>query len=75
MKKLYKSKENIIFLGVLGGVAEYLDADPTAIRLLFLFLVFITGFVPGILFYILAAIVMPDKEGKHRKTVENEVKE
>ncbi|KKG25473.1 PspC domain-containing protein, partial [Methanosarcina sp. 2.H.T.1A.15] len=34
MKKLYRSKKNRIIAGVCGGIGEYLDVDPTLIRLL-----------------------------------------
>lgn len=32
-KRLYKSNDNIMINGVCGGIAEYLDMDPTLIRL------------------------------------------
>ena len=32
-KKLYKSTKNKILAGVCGGIAEYLNLDPTIIRL------------------------------------------
>ncbi|MDD4248763.1 MAG: PspC domain-containing protein, partial [Methanosarcina sp.] len=34
MKKLYRSKKSRIIAGVCGGIGEYLDVDPTLIRLL-----------------------------------------
>lgn len=36
MKKLKKSKERML-CGVCGGIAEYLNADPTIIRVITLF--------------------------------------
>ena len=33
-KRLYRSSTDKIFLGVCGGIGEYLDVDPTIIRLL-----------------------------------------
>jgi phage shock protein C len=57
-KKLYRSRTNRMILGVCGGVAEYFNADPTVIRLLWVLLGLIVGF--GIIFYIAAAIIMPD---------------
>ena len=33
-KKLYKSIENKMICGVCGGIGEYLNIDPTLIRLL-----------------------------------------
>lgn len=58
-KKLYKS-DNRVLAGVLGGVANYLNIDPTVIRILFVIIAFITGFVPCVIFYIIAAMIMPD---------------
>lgn len=56
-KKLIKGEKKIF--GVCSGIANYLDADPTIVRILFIVAVF--GFGMGILAYIVMAIVMPDK--------------
>lgn len=59
-KKLYKS-ENKMICGVLSGFAEYFDVDPTIIRIAYAALsLFTTGF-PGLLLYIICAIVIPQK--------------
>ncbi|MDD6233328.1 PspC domain-containing protein [Frisingicoccus sp.] len=58
MKKLFRSKSNRVICGVCGGIGEYLNVDPTIIRLLALLLGF-TG--SGVLVYIVAAIIMPDE--------------
>lgn len=59
-KKLTKSNDKCI-AGVCSGIAEYLDLDPTLVRLGYAFLTFFTAFFPGILFYIVMAIVIPNK--------------
>lgn len=59
-KRLYKSKEEKVLAGVCGGIAEYFDVDPTLVRLLWIFLVFCLG--TGILAYLVAAIIIPDKK-------------
>jgi phage shock protein PspC (stress-responsive transcriptional regulator) len=59
MKKLYKSKNKVMF-GILGGLSEYFVVDPLVIRLLFLFFIMITGFFPGVLFYFIAALLVPE---------------
>lgn len=67
MKKLYKSKTNKKICGVCGGIAEYLNIDPTVVRLVYLLLTFCSAAFPGILVYIIAAIIMseePDYEDK-----------
>ncbi|MCI9426879.1 MAG: PspC domain-containing protein [Eubacterium sp.] len=58
-KKLYKSRENRVICGVCGGIGEYFNIDPTVIRLLCLLL--ICGWGSGLLFYIVAAVIMPDR--------------
>lgn len=57
-KRLYKSLTDRKVCGVCGGVAEYLDVDPTLVRLAWIFLFFAGG--AGILAYFLAAFVMPE---------------
>ncbi|MBO5869456.1 MAG: PspC domain-containing protein [Clostridia bacterium] len=58
-KKLYKSRTDKKLDGVCAGVAEYLDIDPTVIRLLWILVTAFAG--AGLLAYIIAAIVMPRK--------------
>ena len=55
-KKLYKSRENQILCGGCGGIGEYLNIDPTLIRLL---LVLLGCTTTGIIIYIVAAIIIP----------------
>ena len=58
-KRLYRSNDCVI-AGVCSGIAEYLDFDPVAVRLGYVFLTLATCF-SGVLFYIVAWIVMPEK--------------
>ncbi len=58
MKKLYRSKKNRILAGVCGGIGEYLDVDPTLIRLLWI-LLSLHGF--GVVGYIIALIIIPEE--------------
>ena len=58
MKRLCKSNNNKKICGVCGGIAEYLNADPTMIRLAFLLISALAG--SGIAVYIIAALVMPE---------------
>lgn len=55
-KKLYRSNTNKMICGVCAGVAEYINIDPTVVRLLWVVFAF-SGF--GILAYLIAAIVIP----------------
>jgi phage shock protein C len=60
-KKLYKSKENKVISGVMGGLGEYFDIDPVLFRAAYVAItVFSIGF-PGVIAYILMAIVIPNK--------------
>ena len=59
-KKMYLSEDKKLS-GVCGGIGEYFDIDPTIIRLAWILFTVLTGFVPGLLAYIIAAIVMPAK--------------
>ena len=45
--------------GVCGGIAEYVDIDPTVVRLAWVLLSLFVGC--GILAYIIALIIMPKK--------------
>ncbi len=58
-KRLYKSRTNKKVAGVCGGIGEYFNIDPTLVRLGFVALSFLAG--GGLLVYILAAIIIPDK--------------
>ncbi|WP_456367415.1 PspC domain-containing protein [Thermococcus sp.] len=60
-KRLVRSKRNKVFLGVLGGIAEYFNVDPTLIRLIFIVLLVLSPVTMTIL-YFLAAIVMPGED-------------
>ena len=59
-KKLYKSRKNKILFGVGGGIAEFFNIDPTIVRILFVVLTLFSG--SGIIIYIVAALIMPQKE-------------
>ncbi len=64
MKKLYRSQENKILAGVFGGIGEYSKIDPTVFRLLAVLLLIFTGLVPGIIFYIIAIVIIPKNPKK-----------
>lgn len=61
-KKLTKSS-NKMLAGVCAGIAEYAEMDPTIVRVIYaLCSAFLAGF-PGLVLYIILALVMPNKEG------------
>lgn len=61
MKKLYKSRENRIIAGIIGGIGEQLNIDPVILRLIWVVITVFTGFVPGIIVYIIAIFIVPEK--------------
>jgi phage shock protein C len=58
IKRLYRSRRDRMLGGVCGGLAEYLDTDPTIIRLAFALSILLGG--AGILAYLVMWIVMPE---------------
>jgi phage shock protein C len=59
MKKLYRSTDNKVFSGLLAGLAEYFDVDPTLTRLLFVMITIFTGVFPGLIAYIFGIAIVP----------------
>ncbi len=59
MKKLYRSRTNRMIAGICGGIGEMLQVDPTVIRLLFVFVMIVTGVVPLILVYCIGWVIIP----------------
>ncbi|MCX5783919.1 MAG: PspC domain-containing protein [Elusimicrobia bacterium] len=59
IKKLYRSRDNAVWLGILGGLAEYYGKDPTLFRIIFIALLVLTGLAPFGIIYLLAYFIMP----------------
>lgn len=57
-KKLYRSGSNRFLCGVCGGVGEFFHIDPTIVRLVWAFFGLT---VVGIIFYIIAALIIPSE--------------
>ena len=58
--RLHKITKERKVAGVCCGIAEYLNADPTIIRLVFALMVL--GWGTGVLAYIVLALVLPEGE-------------
>ena len=58
-KKLYRSNTNKKIAGVCAGLAEYLNIDPTIIRLIWALVALFAG--AGIIAYLVCALVIPEK--------------
>ncbi|MCK5221015.1 MAG: PspC domain-containing protein, partial [Candidatus Aminicenantes bacterium] len=71
--KLYKSRENKVIDGVCGGIAEYFDADPVLIRIIFVLFFFFGG--SAILAYIIGIVIMPVRPSEQKvksKSIEDD---
>ncbi len=60
-KKLTKSNNKMV-AGVCAGMAEYFNLDPTVVRVAYVALSIFSVAFPGILLYIILALLMPNKE-------------
>ena len=58
--RLYRSRDDRMLAGVAGGLAEYWDADPSLIRVLWALLIIPTGGI-ALVVYIVMAIVVPEE--------------
>ncbi len=56
-RSLYRSRDGVI-LGVCRGLADYFDISTTWIRLLAVFIFFVSGLWPVIGLYLIAALIM-----------------
>jgi phage shock protein C len=56
-KKLYRSNTKRMIAGVAGGLGDYFNIDPTLIRILFVVLAIFGG--PGLILYIIMALIVP----------------
>jgi phage shock protein PspC (stress-responsive transcriptional regulator) len=58
-KRLYRSLDESKLAGVCAGLGDYLGVDPVFVRVIWAIGTTITGFVPGILAYVFAWLIMP----------------
>ncbi|MEK6902273.1 MAG: PspC domain-containing protein [archaeon] len=59
-KRLYRSKSDRILGGVLGGFSDYVNADPSLIRIIYIILT-LASFGFGVLLYLAAWLIVPEK--------------
>ena len=69
MKKLYRSKSDRKLAGVCGGLAEYLNIDPTVIRVIWA-VTSLFAFV-GIIAYVVGAVIIPEEPEDYVTVTEN----
>ena len=58
---LRRSRSDRIVAGVCGGLAKWLDWDPTVVRVVYVAASLISAAFPGILAYIILWFVMPEE--------------
>ena len=61
VKRLYRSATNKKIAGVCAGIADYLETDPTIVRLGTVVLALITAVVPFVIGYIVAWWIVPEE--------------
>lgn len=71
-KRLYRSQKDRLIAGVCGGLGQYLAIDPVLIRLAFALLV-IFKFWLGLIAYVLAALLIPERGSNPDDAIEAEV--
>lgn len=58
--RLTRSRDDVVVAGVLAGIADYFNLDPTLLRIIFVILVFV-GVGTIIPIYIAAMIIIPQE--------------
>ncbi|MFN2106099.1 MAG: PspC domain-containing protein [Candidatus Promineifilaceae bacterium] len=56
-KRLVRTQDDKMLLGVAGGIAQYLAIDPAIVRIAFVLLTLLHGW--GLIIYFVMAIIMP----------------
>jgi len=65
-KRLYRSTQNRMVAGVCGGIGEYLDVDPTLVRLAFVALTLLSS-GSGLVIYVILMLIVPEQLADKRK--------
>ena len=60
-RKLYQNKDEAMVSGIIAGFADYTSVDVTILRIIFVIFVLSTGFFPGVIFYIIAIFIIPNR--------------
>jgi phage shock protein C len=61
--ELARSKSDRMIAGVCGGLAQWLGWDSTAVRILYVLISIFSVAFPGMLVYVILALVMPAEDG------------
>jgi phage shock protein C len=58
-RRLYRSRTDRMIGGVCGGLAAYLNVDPTLVRIVAVLTIFLSG--GGLIAYLVAWIIVPEE--------------
>jgi len=58
-RRLRRSPDQKMLGGVIGGLAEYFDRDPTLLRLLYVLISIFSAAFPGIFVYLILWVIVP----------------
>lgn len=61
-RPLRRSVDDRVIGGVCGGLAEYLDLDPTIVRVVYVLLSILSAAFPGTLVYLILWILIPSRD-------------
>ena len=59
---LKRSQKNRMIAGVCGGLAEWLDWDPTLVRALYVVISIFSAAFPGLIAYLFLWLIMPQDQ-------------
>ena len=60
-QRLRRSRRNRMLGGVIGGLAEYFDRDPTLLRVLYVLISILSASFPGIFVYLVLWVIIPEQ--------------
>lgn len=63
-RPLRRSRTNRMIAGVVGGLAEYFEVDPTLLRVVYVAGSIVSAAFPGLLVYLLLWLLMPEREDR-----------
>ena len=63
-RPLRRSRTNRQVAGVVGGLAEYFNLDPTLLRVIYVVVSIVSAAFPGLLVYLLLWLLIPETENR-----------
>lgn len=66
-KRLYRTEKGKVWAGIFSGMAEYFDIDPVLLRIGWVAFMLGTGVFPGLLFYLIAWLIIPKEPIKQQE--------